>query len=133
MPKFRTWVVGLFIVAFLCTRLMGLHVHLCFDGTEPPLSLQSQTNDLADVLADAQRANLQQTGPMALADVDIDLVGNALAKLAKIALDLPILLVAFALLLLARRPVVPQQEFADLLLVPFDWPHIRPPLRAPPL
>lgn len=131
MSKFRTWIVVLFIVAFLSTRLMGMHLHLCFDGTEPPLSLQSQTNEIADTLDDVTRADLQSAGPV-LQDVDIDLIGSALGKLVKAGFDLPVLLVAFSLLFLARSPVVPQPRPGAVPLVRSSRPRIRPPLRAPP-
>lgn len=132
MPKFRKAIIALLIAAFLTTRLMGLHLHLCFDGTEPPVSLQWQTNDVADAADNLQQADFQSANPVTMEDVDIDLLGNVLPELAKLALDLVVLPVVFSLLLLARRPSVPQPQLADLLPVPFARPRIRPPLRAPP-
>lgn len=127
MSTARTLVIWLFVVAFLGSRLAGLHLHLCFDGTEPAVSVQSQTHDVGNALGDLGQA--EWIMPM---DIDIDLFGQALNKIEKASLDLPMLLVAVSLLFLATRPNLPRAPLGRVLLVPPLWPHIRPPLRAPP-
>ncbi len=119
--RLRPWLLTLFCVALLVVHVGGAHLHLCFDGSEPPSSLH-----LMD-------SGLHHAGPGADAghqDVNLALAGEALTKLklGSIDLDLPVLLIAALLvwsLLQAPRHRVPVFSSAARIL----WP----PLRGPPL
>lgn len=112
----------LLLAALLVARLGGAHMHLCFDGSEPPASLHfSDTDHHDDHHADEAHE-----------DVDVSLMAEAAAKLGKLSLDLPLLLAAalaiFGLWLTVKWPLLPY---------PLPWavsdPHsLRPPLRGPP-
>lgn len=126
MTRFRVPAILLLCLALLVVRGLGLgmHVHLCFDGSEPPASLH--------MAADAVDPSHPETGPLH-EDVDVSLVGDMLGKIAKTALNLPVLLLVCALLLFSRTkaPTLQWAHFA-VPVRPIAH-HIRPPLRAPPL
>lgn len=97
----------------------GVHAHLCFDGQEPPVSIQF---DVLDTLSHPGDDHLQ--------DVDIDPVKQLYAKLFKV--DLPFLLIIasflFALVVVQKC----QYLSAQLFLPSLNFFKVRPPLRAPP-
>lgn len=97
----------------------GVHAHLCFDGQEPPLSIQF---DVLDTLSHPDDGYLQ--------DVDIDPVKQLYAKLFKV--DLPFLLIIasffFALFVVQKSLYHSAQFFHPFL----NFFKVRPPLRAPP-
>lgn len=125
MVKIRPVLAVLLIAAFLCVRMIGTHLHLCLDGTEPPTSFQSQTHDLSE---DFGHNKLE----VPRLDFDIDLVGDLLTKLAKAASDLPVLIVAVALFFLAPRRTPEYVRPTIRGWAPDPRSRIRPPLRAPP-
>lgn len=118
----RAWLLTLVCAAMLFARLGGAHLHLCFDGSEPPASLHvTDSGHYAD-----------HHDREAHDDRDVSLLGDALIKSDKPGLDLPLLLAAFWLvvLLFARPRMVP----ADSPQVAVSSPRFfRPPLRGPPL
>lgn len=117
----QAWLLTLVCVALLFARIGGVHLHLCFDGSEPPASLHFEdSGHHADHhLADAHN------------DRDVSLLADALTKTGKLSLDFPLLLAAFclSLLLCALRPVYRPHQ-ARTLWPPPDF--LRPFLRGPP-
>ncbi len=140
MSVSRRWLIALFTVAFLVARLTGAHLHLCLDGSEPLAQLHVSDTTETDHyhLADHHHPadHNEVVGEAAHSgdhdDVDVDALGNALAKVFKV--DLPtiaLLAWCFAFLCIAfmRLPVptfVRQPERPPLR-------YLRPLLRGPPV
>ncbi len=108
----------------LVVRVGGAHLHLCFDGGEPPASLHLMDHGLHHG-APGMDAGHQ--------DADMAVAGEVLVKLAELDLDLPVLLLAALLVwsvLQAPRQPVPgyRNPFAF-----YAARTLRPPLRGPPL
>jgi hypothetical protein len=120
----RIW-IALISLAVMAMPVSGAHLHLCFDGSEPPATFHpgedgSVHNDHAD------------TG--AHNDKDVSLQGVALAKKQDGALDLPTALTVAALVI--RMPVtaaVPVFDTDVATLIPLRVARLLPPLRAPPV
>lgn len=115
-------------MALLLAQSGGAHLHLCLDGSEPPVSLH-----LTDAHHHADHHGGHHASGESHSDLDVPLAGDLLSKPAKLGLDLPIIvLAALWLALLARplerlRPRDPPRRFASSR-------HLRlPPLRGPPL
>jgi hypothetical protein len=121
-PHRSVW-IWLVIAAVLTGRFEGAHLHLCFDGSEPPAAVHMADGADHD---DAHRAETQHV------DQDVDLSGATLVKKVMDGVDAP---VVFAAALLFLLPVVTQSFVrpAPLLhplptrLFAFD-----PPPRGPP-
>lgn len=122
MSRFRFLPILLLALSFLGANLMGVHLHLCFDGSEPPASLHVAATDHH---ADHHASEAHD-------DLDRPAFGDALAKNGSSALDLPALLLVVVLLplLATRRLRVPAFRLHDL--VPKPLLFLRPPLRGPP-
>jgi hypothetical protein len=107
-------------VTLLVTRIAGTHLHLCFDGLEPPVSLH-----LLDV--DSHGADEQAHN-----DRNVDLPGATLAKASSWLADALFLFAAFSCLLLL--PDSRRQPLAISRLTPLlqSIRLLRPPLRGPP-
>jgi hypothetical protein len=107
-------------VTLLITRVAGNHLHLCFDGSEPPVSFH--TMDMPDHHAEEELEHDDQ---------DIGLPEMTLAKLAFL-LDF-VLLAAVAIGFINFIPnqrIRPEFFIRDL---EHSIPHfLRPPLRGPP-
>jgi hypothetical protein len=143
MQTSRPWLIGFLIVAFVAARLTGAHLHMCFDGSEPLAQLHvsdtagvdhhSDTlgHDAADLGHHVVEVDHHSLATDSHEDVDVDVLGNLLAKVAK--LDLPALaLVAWCLALLYVA-VFRQPIRARLFHPPLPLPRfLRPLLRAPP-
>jgi hypothetical protein len=119
----RPWLLTLLCALLLATRLGGAHLHLCFDGSEPPASLHLTDIGLHHGEFDAGSEHQDQ---------DIALADEVLAKLFKSQLDLPALLLAamflWGLLELAQTYTPrPARGFA-----PSAAHSLRPPPRGPP-
>ena len=108
-------------VALLATRIAGSHLHLYFDGSEPPVSFHSL--DLSDHHdEDTFEHN----------DQDVSLPSATLAKIATAYLDAFIVTALTILILpLLGSSVLPRKRTASFLprLLLF---FLRPPLRGPP-
>ncbi len=116
----RSWLLVL-CMALLITRVAGNHLHLCFDGNEPPVSFHAM--DLPDHHAEEAFEH---------DDKDIGLPKMTLAKVVSFLLDLAVV-AAFFVGVLA---LVTQQRIRPEFLVR-DLEHailhiLRPPLRGPP-
>jgi hypothetical protein len=110
------------LVAALLVRFSGVHLHLCYDGQEPPASLH---------VADAGLHDDHDTGPVEHRDVDVQLESGFL-KSWKLGVDLPAILDTRAL-----APII--RETAWRVVARTDPPSprawhdfARPPQRAPP-
>jgi len=122
MGRSRGWLLSLVVLAFVCARITGAHLHLCFDGGEP--SLELHTTDSAHL--DHHDGNQNHD------DVDVDPVSYALAKHAKYDVSEPALIVVTS-----RLEAAPASSPA----IAYHGAHtprapprfLRPPLRAPPL
>jgi hypothetical protein len=119
---------SIFMLLLLCGimlsgRAAGIHLHLCFDGSEPPASVHFEdAGHHGEHHADEEHQ-----------DLDLSLAFEAIAKAVKQGLDLPVFLLAALLLLpplvrtTLRRglPEPPAGAFPSRL-------SLRPPLRGPP-
>ncbi|MBI2784381.1 MAG: hypothetical protein HYX64_10040 [Gammaproteobacteria bacterium] len=118
----RPWLLTLICAALLLARLGGAHLHLSFDGVEPPTRLHTEV--------DTGHHTEHHDGVHE--DLDISLIGEALAKPGKLLLDLPVLLFAafwLSLLITASRPIL---AAGPPRLSPSSTSSLRPPLRGPP-
>jgi hypothetical protein len=119
----RPLVFVLALLAFAFGRLTGAHLHLCFDGTEPPLTLH--TADSAHVDHHAGETHHE--------DLDVEPIGDLLAKSAQL-----VMLAVFAAAVLLLALLAPPWRLAvadrESLRPPHPPPRfLRPPLRAPPV
>jgi hypothetical protein len=134
----RRWVIVLFTIAFLVARVTGAHLHLCLDGSEPLAQLH--VSDTAEVDHhyhepghDAgHEAGHDGVGTQSHEDVDVDALGNVLAKVVKLDLSLIALLAcSLALIFVFALPQpIPEPNTRS------PWPpprYLRPLLRGPPV
>lgn len=136
-----TWLVLFTCVALLLARATGAHLHLCFDGQEPPRSLHiggpahavehhlpnehAQGHDHAHAHEHAHETQHS--------DLDLPLFDKLLSKTGKSSVDLPLLLfvlLLFAVLARAAEPLLRRDPRRLELRPPRT---LRPPLRGPPL
>lgn len=125
MTRFRAPAILLLCLALLAVRGVGqgIHLHLCFDGSEPAAALH---------ISDAEPHHQELGNGPLHDDIDLSLVDDALGKIVKAHLDLPVLLAVCALLLLLprTRAVIPRP--AAILRFVAEPRFTRPPSRAPP-
>lgn len=119
----RVW-MAIIAIAVLAMPVNGAHLHLCFDGGEPPATVHS--------LEDG--AHHEESGADVVhRDVDVSIANSALAKKYDQSLDSPGL-IATAIVVL-RVPVsgavVPLPD-RSAVLVPDPELRLLPPLRGPP-
>ena len=123
-PLLRIW-IALISLAVMAMPVSGAHLHLCFDGGEPPATFHAVEDGSAhDAPALSGAHN----------DKDVSLQGVALAKKQDGALDLPTALAAVVLVL--RMPVtvpVPAFDTDVATSTPPRVSRVLPPLRAPPV
>lgn len=113
----------LFCVAILVTRVSGAHLHLCFDGSEPPQSVQ-----LSGPSSDDEKSEAGNTRH----DLDVRFVDEAPGKKLDGGLQHPLLL-SIALMLFMPRSggiSITSDRALPRAAIPTFW--LRPPLRAPP-
>jgi hypothetical protein len=119
----RRWVIVFFVVAFLMARLTGAHLHLCFDGSEPPAQLH---------VSDDAEIHHHADDPQSHDDLDVDVLDDVLAKVAKHD-STAVALVVWCLTLLLVA-VVLQPARSAIWPPPLRPPRfLRPLLRAPPV
>lgn len=116
------WVL---LVAVLFVRLGDAHLHLCFDGQEPPATVHVMEDT-------AHHDDGAGTGVSEHNDQDINLFDAVLAKKAGAA-DFLLLAIAVILLLLPRLSVRQKVFFAPVQTVASLPLFFHPPLRGPPL
>lgn len=119
----RHTLLTLLCVALLLVRVGGSHLHLCFDGHEPPASFH-----LFDEEPHHEKSGIGSSHQ----DADIGLLVDMILKSLRWDSNLPLFLLAAVLLWpLLLRP----QTFRPALSEPAPSPSVvflRPPLRGPP-
>lgn len=121
-PHRSIW-IWLVLAAVLIGRLEGAHLHLCFDGNEPPAAVHMADGADHD---DAHHLDTQHV------DQDVDMFGATLVKKMLEGVDAPLV---FAAALLFILPVVTQSVERP---APLTHPPFRrifafdPPPRGPP-
>jgi hypothetical protein len=117
------WLLALFCAVLLSSRAGGAHLHLCFDGSEPAVSFH------------AFEVDLHQDEPQAAAphqDTDVGVLGEVLAKLLTLDLDLPPVLLATLIGLVLLRAPRERPQFTEPRSATAAALYLRPPLRGPP-
>jgi hypothetical protein len=119
--RYRLLITLVACAAFLSLRLVGDHLHFCFDGSEPLVSVHGDDGDV-------HHAEVDMAAPHV--DVNVDLM----TVVFKGASDVFIPLALLAALLLFFLPLVRLRriEFYLQLLPDSRFHHLRPPLRGPP-
>jgi hypothetical protein len=123
-------VLALLCAAFVALRVAGAHLHLCFDGSEPPVSLHVADAG-AHHAADDDHAHVAEpvSGHV---DRDVVMNGDFVAKKPAGDLLLPFLILAFALALYTLAPRLgPIPDYRSPVPLP-SRARLRPPLRGPP-
>jgi len=112
-------------VAVVALRIGGLHVHLCMDGSEPPLSLH---------VADSGIHHLDEAdGGEAHADRDMSVATDVVVKKPSGYFDLSLMAAFCALLLfLLARPRALHAFPSVPATLRSARNRLRPPLRGPP-
>jgi hypothetical protein len=116
--------IALISLAVMAMPVSGAHLHLCFDGSEPPATFHA--------IEDGSHDHPGAEG--AHNDKDVSLQGVALAKKQDGALDLPAVLAVATFV--TRVPVtvpVPAFDTDVATPVPLRVAHLLPPLRGPPV
>jgi hypothetical protein len=113
------WIVAL---AMFGVRLGGIHLHLCFDGQEPPASLHVEHEHGHDDYHHSEGSHQDQ---------DVDLLAQAFVKKADLSgLDVLGGVFAVVIVLPAGHGIGPQPLTTHQ---PTGPPHfVLPPLRGPP-
>lgn len=122
--------LGLWIlaIALVAVRISGVHLHLCSDGQEAPVSVHIL--DAPGHHGDAVQHGIDDHEDR---DIDVSLSGAALFKKSDVGADLVPLIAFFILLVLLPRVAtfLPRSSAPAL---PFGHSaYFRPPLRGPPL
>jgi hypothetical protein len=120
----RIW-IALVSLAVMAMPVSGAHLHLCFDGSEPPATFHPVEDGSGHDDEPTEGAHN---------DKDVSLQGVALAKKHDGALDLPTALTVAVLVL--RMPVTapaPVFETDVATPIPLRVARVLPPLRAPPV
>jgi len=107
-------------VTLLVTRIAGTHLHLCFDGLEPPVSMH-----LLDV-------DSHDGGDTEHNDRNVELPGATLAKASVSLADALLLLAAVLCLALLPDTLRHSRPLSRLTLFLESTKLLRPPLRGPP-
>jgi hypothetical protein len=113
----------LLCISLLSTRMLGDHLHLCFDGREPAISMHGDDGGLHHVGVGADVTH---------DDSNLDLLTATSIK--RLSLDPLFGMVLLAAVFAILRPQSWLQRLAaDLSLPPLSpIRHLRPPLRGPP-
>ncbi len=119
--RFRLLVTLIACFAFLSLRLVGDHLHFCFDGTEPLVSVHGDDGEV-------HHAELGLAAPHE--DLNVDLMSAVFKGASDVLVPLALISVLLLLFLPFGRPA--RIEFPALLLPDSRFHHLRPPLRGPP-
>lgn len=120
--RFRNWLLALLCAVLLLGRLGGFHVHLCFDGMEPPSSVH---------LFDSGVHHAEPGMETSHADVDVAIAGDLTSR-NKIEWSLALALLVVILLPGRRRRAHGFAVAFASCVLPALPPFLRPPLRGPP-
>ncbi len=122
LPNSR-WLIAILCIAVIVLRVGGTHLHLCFDGDEPPVSLHVADSGIHHLDEPAGDHSDREVTPGA----------DALVKKSSNSFDgLALALLCALLLFMATRGQPVSTSRRVPVLLPFR-PHLRPPLRGPPL
>jgi hypothetical protein len=119
----RVW-MAIIAIAIVAMPVNGAHLHLCFDGGEPPATVHSMDDG----------AHHEESGADVVhRDVDVSIASSALAKKFDQSLHLPGLIATalFVLRVPVTGAVVPLPD-RSAVLVPEPELRLLPPLRGPP-
>lgn len=119
----RVVLVLLLGFVLLLSRVSDDHLHLCFDGQEPPIALHVQDVGLHHLGMDASQGH---------ADQDVDLVSIAPARFKSPGLN-GALLFTLCLLLASLPRTRVRPRFDPPRTIKSTPPFLHPPLRGPPL
>lgn len=121
--RLQNWLLALLCVALLLGRVGDAHLHLCFDGMEPPSSVHLFDFGVHHAEPDLETSHV---------DVDVAIAGDLLSK-SKFKWHLLLaLLVAIVMPGLRRKAHQTGVPFGSRFH-PASPPYLRPPLRGPPL
>lgn len=124
-PSFLTRAcLALIALAIIALPINGKHLHLCFDGGEPPVSVHLQLDDASEPC--------QLGVDKVHRDADISLTGTVLAKKMDGALAASPLLVAYFVSWLSVPAPAPVSRDESAILIANLTPYRLPPLRGPP-
>lgn len=101
----KTGWIWLFCIVLLAVRIGGAHLHLCFDGTEQPLSVH-----VGELSAHDEHGGIHH------ADKDLNLVDSGVAKAFVQGLYAPVLITAIVMLCLQ---VVARSTLRSTYVPPF--------------
>jgi hypothetical protein len=108
----------------VASRIAGAHLHLCLDGSEPPVSLH---------VADGAAHHGEEVGGFTHTDRDVNVGGEYLAKKPGAGFDLALVAMAFGLLLfLLPRNRFPVPDYSCPHPARPSRAHGLPPPRGPP-
>ena len=117
-PRDKRWLIAVLCLGLVVLRVGGVHLHLCLDGSEPPVSYH---------VADSGVHHLDEhDAGESHSDRDMALADDVLVKKPAKAQD------SLLLLFLVSRSTGPRPaaDAPPRLRRPYSW--LRPPLRGPP-
>ena len=120
--RYRIWILALFSAALLVPRLGGTHLHLCLDGSAPPISLHVAAGGSSD------DEHLGVAGSHE--DQTVDVSSPVIGKVSPPGLD-GLLMLALVLVFVLFRQVL-LLPVARALVLPLPPAYVRPPHRGPP-
>lgn len=121
-------------LAFLVMRLGGAHLHHCFDGSEPGNAVHFADAGLHHSAAGDRMADASGHGADGAPHHDDLDTGVASDPLGKLSPPEPTALIGLLLaVMLLPRLSTPRPPTAAEQRRPTRPPHLRPPLRGPPL
>lgn len=118
----HTW-IWFVVVAFTVTRLSDAHLHLCFDGSEPPAAVHMADGAVHDDAHHRESRHIDQ---------DVSLYDTLLAKKDDSSADLAAVSTRPLLLLYVPVLLAERARSALSLAIPPPPFRSRPPPRGPP-
>ena len=116
--------LALLCAVLIAARIGGAHLHVCFDGSEPPVSLH---------LVEASQHHEQDPSGFTHVDQDMSLGGEYLGKKPAPGSDLALLAIACALFLFfLPRIRGSQPDYTSRIPARHPRAHGLPPPRGPP-
>ena len=117
------WLIAMLCIAVIVLRVGGNHLHLCFDGDEPPVSLHVADSGIQHAEEPAGDHSDREITPGA----------DVLVKKSSDSVDaLTLALLCALLLFVASRGSAPPTPWRDPVSLS-SRSRLRPPLRGPPL
>ncbi|MFZ5654785.1 MAG: hypothetical protein ACOY42_10395 [Pseudomonadota bacterium] len=120
--RLQVCILALLFAALLVGPVSGAHLHLCLDGAQPPAGLH---------LFEVGQHHGEFTPDQGHSDVEVMVLGELIAK-GKGEGQLPLFLLAAAVLLIL--PSIPRGSPMPRVarFIPSPLPFLRPPLCGPP-